>query len=168
MKEEKNSLKWQLREDLHKLMCGTLPAFLRSWFSIDRLGKRVLWALHCSYFDLNLQNMKNKTQNGQSPSPLKWANDWAYGTFFPTVSDVVASTHCQFINSSVTFPLIPQTPPSSYLPANLHFPPPPARRRESQKWWEGHFSSGFCSRQGMILQLPHKQLCKLFNSMENF
>lgn len=62
--------------------------------------------------------------------------------FSPAVSDAVASTHCQFMNSSVIFPLIPQTPPSSCLPANLHFLPPPARRRESQKWWEGHFSSG--------------------------
>lgn len=72
-----------------------------------------------------------------------------------------------FINSWMIFPLITQTSSSPPFPSFHKHPefPLPSLQEEKPKNWRTHFEISFS---GLILQLQHKPLCKLFKSMENF
>lgn len=181
----KTFLKWQLIERLWKNLSvvHSEPCFLGSWSSIGKLGKKIPWVSYCFYFDINLWNTED--QNKMDNLLLGWNEGkwWIYECFFPPQSQMwlpqctatVYKLLDDFFHSLHKLPPLPLlTPPTNFL-ASTNIPKSPfylsPQEKKPKILRRTHFEisfSGLSSHQGMILQLPHKPLCKLFKSMENF
>lgn len=141
------------KRNLHKLICGTLPAFLGSWFGIDKLGKRILWASHCFHFDIYLQNRRMRHERDNLPLCWNREDHQAYDFFFFFFCLRWGCLQALplFTNTSMVFPLFTQTPPSSNGSAYLSLPSPPSA---GGRVWNGeqdtslvyvHIKGQFCN-----------------------